>query len=106
MRHRLQNEIDTQAETLFRRSEGVARLIDPFPEIADVVVAANDDGKITFIIIDTIKNRPSPDLVWRFDIQTVDVVVRVKDHVIIGNFKERPIRKDTIDVLFHDGELP
>ncbi len=74
MCHRVDDEIDAEFEAFRRRFKRVLRLIDPFPEIADVVVVTDNDRKIPFVIIDSIERGAAAHFVRRFNIDRVDVV--------------------------------
>ena len=65
------------------------RLVDPFPKIADVVVETDNDGKIAFVIIDSVEHGPGADVVGRFHVEAVDVVVAVKNFVIVIGAAEK-----------------
>src|SRR6478672_1699540 len=77
--HRVDDEIDAEFETFRRRFKRVLRLIDPFPEIADVVVETDNDRKIALVIIDAVERGAAAHLVRRFNIDRFDVVIGVKD---------------------------
>ena len=45
MGHLIHEVIDAQVNGLYGRWQGVARLIDPFPEIADIMVVIDDHAQ-------------------------------------------------------------
>src|SRR4030095_15633687 len=81
------------------------RLIDPFPEIADVVVETDNDRKIAFVIIDSIERGAAAHLVRRFNIERVDVVVGVKDPRSVIEPDHGAIWKHALDVVPHHCKL-
>ena len=63
MRNGVHDEIDAELEGFRGRSYGIDRLVDQFPEVADVVVEADDDGEIALLTVDPIENRIGSDIV-------------------------------------------
>ena len=46
VRHCVDNEVDTELESFGGGFQRVLRLVDPFPEVSDIVVEADDDGQV------------------------------------------------------------
>src|SRR5947209_9702673 len=57
MSHRVDDKIDSEAESFDRRLEGIRASIDIVPEVFQIVVIAGDDADLSVLVHQRVENR-------------------------------------------------
>src|SRR5262249_24197861 len=105
MSHRVDDKIDPETESFYRRLQGIRALIDIVPEVFQIVVIAGDYADLSVPVHQRVENRFAVHEIRRCDIQGIDIEEGVENLVIDRQPYKVAVRECPVQVALQGGEI-